>query len=283
MSWWSLKCVLLVHTWYSKSTEAHCQHQEGDGHSFAVGISYHQQQSGFHAKSYHRQTAGHTHTHTNTPSPQAVGHHGANWIKHDTLSALNYVSDRYEINAQSQSASQLVCKYWTDRFSQKYKHNQLFKPSGCKEQPKREQYGSDTLWLFRERCGKWYFILGADFSPPQFMIFLTVVVDRMFLLRRKSASWPPMGTMMVITKCGSADRMPTCKQRQEINHQLQCDIGVGHNIDAAIYRRQDSWDMITEMLVQNIDILIKIIQHCKQISLQIWPTSITSGLRHECW
>lgn len=45
--------------------------------------------------------------------------------------------------------------------------------------------------------------------PPQFMIFRTVVVERIFRLLRKSASWPPMGTMIVITMCGTADKMPT--------------------------------------------------------------------------
>lgn len=48
--------------------------------------------------------------------------------------------------------------------------------------------------------------------PPQFIIFLTLVVDMIFLLRKKSASCPPIGTTMVITMWGTADRSPTWKQ-----------------------------------------------------------------------
>ena len=42
------------------------------------------------------------------------------------------------------------------------------------------------------------------------MSFLTVVVDMILLLRRKSASCPPIGTIIVITMWGTADRIPTC-------------------------------------------------------------------------
>ncbi|KAJ8394955.1 hypothetical protein AAFF_G00040780 [Aldrovandia affinis] len=49
-----------------------------------------------------------------------------------------------------------------------------------------------------------------------FMIFLTVVVERMFLLRRKSAIWPPIGTMMVMTRWGRAESMPTWRQEVKI-------------------------------------------------------------------
>lgn len=46
--------------------------------------------------------------------------------------------------------------------------------------------------------------------PPQFMSFLTLVVDMILLLRKKSASCPPIGTTIVITMWGTADRIPTC-------------------------------------------------------------------------
>lgn len=49
-------------------------------------------------------------------------------------------------------------------------------------------------------------------SPPQFMILRTAVVDRILRLRRKSASWPPIGTTIVITMCGTAERIPTYRQ-----------------------------------------------------------------------
>lgn len=49
--------------------------------------------------------------------------------------------------------------------------------------------------------------------PPQFISFLTFVVDIIFLLRKWSASCPPMGTTMVITMWGTADKIPTCWER----------------------------------------------------------------------
>lgn len=54
--------------------------------------------------------------------------------------------------------------------------------------------------------------------PPQFISFLTFVVDIIFLLRKWSASCPPMGTTMVITMWGTADRIPTCWERSD-GHQ----------------------------------------------------------------
>lgn len=88
--------------------------------------------------------------HRGTQSPRAVGHHSANWIKHDTSSALNYVSDRYEINVQAQSVSQLAYKYWTHRFSPKQKQNQLFSD----EQLKREQFGPNTMKVTPCSCAQ---------------------------------------------------------------------------------------------------------------------------------
>lgn len=51
--------------------------------------------------------------------------------------------------------------------------------------------------------------------PPQFISFLTFVVDMIFLLRKQSASWPPMGTTIVITMWGTADRIPTCRESSD--------------------------------------------------------------------
>ena len=47
------------------------------------------------------------------------------------------------------------------------------------------------------------------------MIFLTVVVERICLLLRKSAICPPIGTIIVITKCGTADSMPTLMKNKK--------------------------------------------------------------------
>lgn len=47
--------------------------------------------------------------------------------------------------------------------------------------------------------------------PPQLKIFLTAVVDKMRLRRRKSAMLPPIGTTIVMTRCGSADNVPLCR------------------------------------------------------------------------
>lgn len=51
--------------------------------------------------------------------------------------------------------------------------------------------------------------VGNPVVPPQFMTFLTVVVVKIFLLRKKSAICPPMGTMIVMTMWGTADKRPT--------------------------------------------------------------------------
>lgn len=57
--------------------------------------------------------------------------------------------------------------------------------------------------------------------PPQFISFLTFVVDIIFLLRKWSASCPPMGTTMVITMWGTADRIPTCWERWDIGPEVR--------------------------------------------------------------
>ena len=53
------------------------------------------------------------------------------------------------------------------------------------------------------------------------MIFLTVVVERICLLLRKSAICPPIGTIIVITKCGTADSMPTLMKNKDRNSKVE--------------------------------------------------------------
>lgn len=76
----------------------------------------------------------------------------------------------------------------------------------------------DSLTSVGTSWNKHTFLTSFMYLPPQFMIFLTVVVERICLLLRKSAICPPIGTIIVITKCGTADSMPTwCKtERGEI-------------------------------------------------------------------
>lgn len=94
-------------TWYSKSTEAHRQNQEGDGHAFAVGISNHQQQSGLHAKSWH--------THTLV-------------IKVQIEFIICYISDRYQIDEGSRSTRVKVSNGWIYTQTQHWGGNRS--PSG---------------------------------------------------------------------------------------------------------------------------------------------------------
>lgn len=100
---------------------------------------------------------------------------------------VSYVSGRYEINAQSQSARRRIeCM---DFFLQKIITLHVLEAiwsSGSGVQSEKEQRVSPTAEVtpcsWAQRCEDSCF--GPDFSPPQFMIFLTVVVDRMLLLRR---------------------------------------------------------------------------------------------------
>lgn len=57
--------------------------------------------------------------------------------------------------------------------------------------------------------------------PPQLNIFLTEVVDRILLFLNVSAMCPPMGTIIVITRCGSADRVPVygSESKKHAGHQ----------------------------------------------------------------
>ena len=52
--------------------------------------------------------------------------------------------------------------------------------------------------------------------PPQLNIFRTMVVDMYCLLRRKSASCPPIGTMIAMTRCGRAETKPTWNKPSKV-------------------------------------------------------------------
>lgn len=93
-----------------------------------------------------------THMHT-----QAFGHHSVNWIKHDTLSAPDYISDRYEINVTTGESTCVPCKHGMHRFSPKHKLKQFENPFGSNEQQKNREvwihcHESNTQYLYRERC-----------------------------------------------------------------------------------------------------------------------------------
>ena len=58
-------------------------------------------------------------------------------------------------------------------------------------------------------------------KPPQFISFLTLVVLNTPLVLMKSASCPPKGTIIVITRCGNADNNPTYNSQDARNYSLQ--------------------------------------------------------------
>lgn len=50
-----LKYKFLVHTWDSKSTETDSEDQKGNGNTFCVRVSHHQQEGGLHSKTWNIQ------------------------------------------------------------------------------------------------------------------------------------------------------------------------------------------------------------------------------------
>lgn len=50
-------------------------------------------------------------------------------------------------------------------------------------------------------------------NPPQLKILRTMVVERIPFLRKWSASRPPLGTITVINKWGSAPTNPVCHEQ----------------------------------------------------------------------
>lgn len=159
-------------TWDGESTETYSQNEEGDGDPSSVRKSDHQQQRCFHTKSC-----------TKT-------------IQH-----------------QSEGASQklMLTTWWT--------FSNIHRETLSKEQNKSDfisvigfyftvKSGSESS-SFHHQDKESLFLVYQD-VPPQFMSFLTFVVDMILLLRKKSASCPPIGTTIVITMWGTADRIPTC-------------------------------------------------------------------------
>ncbi len=84
----------------------------------------------------------------------------------------------------------------------------------------RPLYASQPSDKTLDACtlGDWGMYRRRLILPPQLKILRTAVVERISRRRRKSASIPPMGTTMVMQRCGRADRTPLCRGKKRCIH-----------------------------------------------------------------